>query len=170
MPASRPTAELWSNGAVRWLFGDFELDAASLELRRGDQRVAVEPQVFDVLRYLIEHRDRVVSKEDLLDNVWGDRFVSESALTSRIKLARRACGDNGREQRILKTVHGRGYRLVADVATADSGSTPAMSHDIAAELSTAPAMIVPRLQHLGLMEDSDAFTTPITDFLQRTPS
>ena len=77
--------------------------------------VAVEPQVFDVLVHLLRHRDRVVSKEELLDEVWGDRFVSESALTSRIKAARRAIGDDGASQRIIRTLHGRGYRFVADV-------------------------------------------------------
>ena len=76
----------------------------------------VEPQVFDVLRYLVEHRERVVTKEELLDNIWGDRFVSESALTSRIKDARRAVGDDGQLQQVIRTVHGRGYRFVAHVA------------------------------------------------------
>jgi tetratricopeptide (TPR) repeat protein len=78
--------------------------------------VPVEPQVFDVLAYLVRHRDRVVPKTELLDEVWGDRFVSESALTSRIKSVRRAIGDTGRDQRVIKTIHGRGYRFVADVA------------------------------------------------------
>src|SRR5436190_10525916 len=75
----------------------------------------MEPQVFSVLAYLVEHRDRVVTKNDLLDNVWGDRFVSESALTTRIKSARRAVADDGAQQRVIKTVHGRGYRFVAAV-------------------------------------------------------
>ena len=79
-----------------YAFDDFEVDTARFELRRGGELCHVEPQVFDVLRYLVEHRDRVVAKEELLDNVWGDRFVSESALTSRIKAARQAVGDNGR--------------------------------------------------------------------------
>ena len=69
--------------------------------------------MFEVVRYLVEHRDRMVPKEELLEQVWGTRFVSESALTSRIKAARRALGDDGREQRIIRTVHGRGYRFVA---------------------------------------------------------
>ena len=77
--------------------------------------VDVEPQVFDVLVHLLAHRTRVVPKEELLDIVWGDRFVSESALTTRIKQARQAVGDNGQAQRVIKTVHGRGYRFVADV-------------------------------------------------------
>ena len=71
--------------------------------------------MFDVLRYLVEHRDRVVPKEELLDNVWGDRFVSESALTSRIKAARQALGDSGRAQRVIATAHGRGYRFLPPV-------------------------------------------------------
>ena len=96
-------------------FGTFELSLDRVELRRDGVRVAIEPQVFDVLSYLVTHRDRVVSKHELLDEVWGTRFVSESALTSRIKSARRAVGDTGRDQRIIRTVHGRGYRFVADV-------------------------------------------------------
>ena len=78
-------------------FEGFELDTERVELRRQGELSHVEPQVFEVLRFLIEHRDRVVSKEELLDNVWGDRFVSESALTSRIKAARQAVGDDGRQ-------------------------------------------------------------------------
>ena len=66
----------------------------------------VEPQVFDVLTYLIEHRDRVVTKSELLESVWGHDFVSESALTTRVKQLRQAVGDTGRDQRIVQTVHG----------------------------------------------------------------
>ena len=75
----------------------------------------IEPQVFDVLVHLASHPDRVVSKEELLDTVWGDRFVSESALTSRIKAARRAVGDDGTRQAVIATAHGRGYRMVVPV-------------------------------------------------------
>src|SRR4051794_16930886 len=101
--------------AVRFAFDDCEIDLERLELRRAGALVAIEPQVFDVLVYLVRHRDRVVTKEELLDEVWGDRFVSESALSSRIKAARRAIGDDGATQRIIRTLHGHGYRLVADV-------------------------------------------------------
>jgi predicted ATPase/pimeloyl-ACP methyl ester carboxylesterase len=108
-------------------FEGFELDTDRFELRTGGEASHVEPQVFDVLRYLVEHRDRVVPKEELLDNVWGDRFVSESALTSRIKAARQAVGDSGRRQRVIGTSHGRGYRFIAPVVvreTADTAATP----------------------------------------------
>ena len=89
-------------------FGEYSLDMMRSELRRGDDAVHVEPRVFDVLLHLIAHRDRVVSKHELLDDVWGDRFVGESALTRRISAARRAVGDDGHRQAVIRTVHGRG--------------------------------------------------------------
>ena len=108
-------------------FDDFELDTAAFELRRRGERVPLEPQVFDVLAYLVAHHDRVVTKAELLDEVWGDRFVSESALTSRIKAARRAVDDDGTTQRLLRTVHGRGFRFTGAVtersARAPSGGS-----------------------------------------------
>jgi DNA-binding winged helix-turn-helix (wHTH) protein/predicted ATPase len=106
-------------------FDGYELDLARYELRRDGDVVPVEPQVFDVLVYLVEHRDRLVTKEELLDNVWGDRFVSESALTSRIKAARRAIGDDGSRQRLIRTAHGRGYRFVGLLTSPDA---PAQLH------------------------------------------
>ena len=96
-------------------FAGCDLDLDRLELRREDQIVEVEPQVFEVLAVLAKNHDRVVPKVELLDTVWGNRFVSESALTSRIRSVRRAVGDTGRDQRVVKTVYGRGYRLVAEV-------------------------------------------------------
>lgn len=102
-----------------------ELDQTLFELRRDETAVPVEPQVFDVLSYLVAHRDRVVAKEELMDAVWGGRFVSESAVTSRIKQARRALGDDGQAQRLIRTLHGRGYRYVGPAdrrLDADGGS------------------------------------------------
>jgi len=99
----------------RFVFGDCELDLDRYELRRGGTLQPVEPQVFDVLALLVRLRDRVVAKEELLDTVWGNRFVSESALTSRIKAARRAIGDDGRSQLLIRTVHGRGYQFIGEV-------------------------------------------------------
>ncbi|HEX6196721.1 MAG TPA: winged helix-turn-helix domain-containing protein [Jiangellaceae bacterium] len=98
-------------------FGDFQLDDQLLSLVGPAGPVHLEPQVYGVLHYLIVNRDRVVPKEELFDGVWGSRFVSESALTSRIKAARQAIGDDGRVQRFIKTMHGHGYRFVADVGT-----------------------------------------------------
>jgi pimeloyl-ACP methyl ester carboxylesterase len=111
---------------MRYRFGDHTLDTATLQLLDGAAEVELEPQVFSVLAHLIAHRDRVVAKEELLDEVWGSRFVSESALTTRIKQVRRAVGDTGRDQRVVRTLHGRGYRFVADVdVDADLGGGPA---------------------------------------------
>jgi predicted ATPase/DNA-binding winged helix-turn-helix (wHTH) protein/class 3 adenylate cyclase len=118
------------HGWVIFEFDEFELDTGRFEVRRRGEPCHVEPQVFDVLRHLVEHRDRVVSKEELLDQVWGDRFVSESALTSRIKAARRAVGDSGREQRVIGTVHGRGYRFVAAVEARDAPGETEVRRDV----------------------------------------
>lgn len=107
-----------------FVFNGCRLDPARFELWRDGARVHVEPQVFDVLRYLLEHRDRVVPKTELLDAVWGDRFVSDSALTSRLKAARRAIGDDGTTQRLIATVHGVGYRFVGEIAPAEGATTP----------------------------------------------
>jgi pimeloyl-ACP methyl ester carboxylesterase len=100
---------------MRFRFGDVVLDTDRFLLERGGQSLHVQPQVFDVLSHLVRNRERVVPKTELLDSVWGDRFVSESTLTSRIKAARRVVGDDGAAQSVIQTVHGRGYRWVADV-------------------------------------------------------
>jgi pimeloyl-ACP methyl ester carboxylesterase/class 3 adenylate cyclase/DNA-binding winged helix-turn-helix (wHTH) protein len=100
---------------VRYRFAGAAVDTDTYELRVGGRVVDVEPQVFDVLAHLIAHRDRVVTKAELLDTIWGDRFVSESALTTRIKQVRQSVGDDGRAQRLIKTARGRGYRFVAPV-------------------------------------------------------
>ena len=96
-------------------FEGCELDLAMQEIRRDGERVHVEPQVFDVLALLVERRGTVVTKLELFDEVWGDRFVSESALSSRIMAARKAVGDDGRTQRVIRTVHGKGFTFVAEV-------------------------------------------------------
>ena len=98
-----------------YAFDDCELDLRRYELRRDGVVRRIEPQVFDVLLLLVRERDRVVTKEEILDAVWGDRFVSESALTSRIKALRQALGDDGKGQRLVRTVRGRGYQFIADV-------------------------------------------------------
>ena len=106
-------------------FEDFELDPNRFELSRGGTAVRVERQVFQVLLHLVEHRDRLVTKAELLDAIWGDRFVSESALTSRLKAARRAVGDDGQQQRMIATVHGVGYRFVCPVECDVEPAAPA---------------------------------------------
>lgn len=99
-----------------WRFDDFVLDTGRYELRSGGHVIRVEPQVFDVLTHLVANHDRFVTKEELFDSVWGGRFVSEAALTSRIKAARKALGDDGESQRYIRTVRGRGYQFVGTVS------------------------------------------------------
>lgn len=97
-------------------FGDYELDHDRFELRRGGQRVPLEPQVFEVLAFLVANHDRAVSKDELIGHVWPERFISDAALNSRVMAARKAIGDNGKDQALIRTIHGRGYRFVGEVA------------------------------------------------------
>jgi TolB-like protein len=106
---------------VKFLFSNHTLDTDRRELRRGCEAVAVEPQVFDLLVFLVENRDRVVSKDDLTAAVWGGRIVSDSTLTSRINAARKAIGDNGKDQHLIRTIARKGLRFVGDVRTHSNG-------------------------------------------------
>jgi pimeloyl-ACP methyl ester carboxylesterase/DNA-binding winged helix-turn-helix (wHTH) protein len=106
-----------------WTFDDFVLDCSRYELRSGAGVVRVEPQVFDVLTHLVSNRHRCVTKVELLDSVWGGRFVGEAALSSRIAAARRALGDDGEAQRYIRTVRGRGYQFIGVVAEKRCAST-----------------------------------------------
>ena len=108
-------------------FGDFELDLDRYELRRGGEVIKAEPRVLEVLNFLIEHRARVVPKEELLDTIWHDVHVSESAMTTAIRDARRALGDSSAEPRWIRTVYGRGFRFVGHIArdTVDARAGPA---------------------------------------------
>ena len=100
---------------MNFRFSDFEVDIARRELRRAGAIVHTEPQVFDLLVHLIQNRDRIVRKNELIDVIWRGRIVSETALSSRINAARRALGDNGNDQGLIRTVHKRGFRFVGDV-------------------------------------------------------
>ena len=103
-------------------FGKFELDTGRVELRSNGVVVAVEPQVFALIRLLVENRDRVVTKDEIVEKVWNGRIVSDSAISSRVKSARQSMGDDGRTQSVIRTVHGIGFSFAAEVA-----SRPAVS-------------------------------------------
>ena len=103
---------------VQFAFGDYVLDGGRRELRRGSEQIALEPQVFDVLLYLVQNRDRVVTKDDLIAAVWDGRIVSDSTLTSRISAARKAVGDSGEQQRFIRTFARKGFRFVGEVQEA----------------------------------------------------
>jgi adenylate cyclase len=104
----------WGRGLI-YSFEDYCLDVDRQELRRGAERVEVEPQVFDLLQYIIRNRERVVSKDDLIAQVWHGRIVSDSTLTSRITAVRQAVGDSGNRQRLIRTIARKGIRFVGEV-------------------------------------------------------
>ena len=93
---------------MQFLFAGHILDTDRRELRRGSKLIAIEPQVFDLLTYLVENRERVVTKDDLIASVWGGRIVSDPTLTSRINAARKALGDSGEDQMLIRTVARKG--------------------------------------------------------------
>jgi TolB-like protein/DNA-binding winged helix-turn-helix (wHTH) protein len=135
-------------------FAGLELDPRRQELRRGDAVVHVEPQVFDLLLLLVQHRDRIVTRDEILDTIWQGRFVSEAALSSRINAARKAIGDSGNDQRLIRTFHKRGFRFVAEVTCLQEdrsepeaapqdrglreGEAPSAGHDAAPASATLP--------------------------------
>src|SRR5580698_11422150 len=103
---------------------DYELDVERRELKRAQLPIHVEPQVFDLLVYLVQNRDRVVSKDDIFASVWAGRIVSDSTLTSRINAARPALGDNGGDQKLIRTIARKGLRFVGSVRTKPSTTEP----------------------------------------------
>jgi DNA-binding winged helix-turn-helix (wHTH) protein len=94
------------------MFEDYSFDKDRRELYRGAEAVTVAPQVFDLLDYLIRNRERVVSKDDLINAVWDGRVVSDAALTTRLNVARGVIGDSGQEQRLIKTLPRKGFRFI----------------------------------------------------------
>jgi len=130
--------ELSGDSSVQFLFADHRLDTDRRELHRGSEAVPVEPQVLDLLICLVENRNRVVTKDDLIASVWRGRIVSEATLTSRIYAARKAVGDSGQGQRLIRTVARRGLRFVGDVRT-DCDHSVAASDQLLSPQSRQPA-------------------------------
>ncbi|MEO5902092.1 MAG: winged helix-turn-helix domain-containing protein [Ilumatobacteraceae bacterium] len=120
-------------------------------LRRAGREVQIEPQVFDLLYCLIERRGLLVRKEELLDQVWGDRFVSESALTTRIKSVRQAVGDDGSRQEVIRTVHGKGYEFIADVRVLDEAGGNSRASRSATSRSSLPLAMHPLVGRADLL-------------------
>ncbi len=125
-----------------YVFGDYALDAERRELTRQTEAIAIGPQVFDLLLFLVQNRDRVVSKDEVLDAVWSGRIISESTLTSHINAVRKAIGDSGAEQRLIRTVARKGFRFVGDVQELQAQGAAAVASSGAAELDRAPVQVL----------------------------
>src|ERR1700744_4587276 len=127
-----------------FLFGDYVLDPDRRELSRGQEMIAIGPQVFDLLLYLVVNRAHVVSRDRLLDLVWGGRIVSESTLASHINAVRKAIGDSGEDQRLIRTVARKGFRFVGAVTKIrplDKAASPATA---SARVDEAPVPLPDR--------------------------
>jgi TolB-like protein len=128
---------------VPFVFEDYRLDPERRELSRGSDAIATGPQVFDLLLYLVRNRERVVSKDDMLEVVWQGRIVSESTLTSHINAVRKAIGDSGAEQRLIRTVARKGLRFVGAVTEVPSPEAAELRESAAPEPIPAPALSLP---------------------------
>jgi TolB-like protein/Tfp pilus assembly protein PilF len=154
---------------VQFAFSDHTLDTDRRELRRASEAVSVEPQVFDLLVYLVCNRDRVVSKYDLIASVWQGRIVSESTLTSRINAARTAVGDNGKDQKLIRTVARKGLRFIGDVhegpTAVDPAPASARPDDTALRplLSDRPAIAVLPFTNMSGDPEQDYFSDGISE-------
>jgi len=148
---------------LRYLFADYALDTDRRELRRGADLVAIEPQVFDLLVHLIRHRDRVVSKDDLLEAVWHGRAISESALFNRINAARGAIGDTGERQGMIKTLPRRGLRFVGAVREQESSAAEAGPHQTSLGIADKPSIAVLPFLNLSGDPEQDYFIDGIVE-------
>jgi TolB-like protein len=160
---------------VVFRFGDHVLDIERRELRRGAEPVALEPQVFDLLVYLVRNRGRVVSKDDLIDGVWGGRIVSDSALTTRLNAARKAVGDSGAAQRVIRTMPRKGVRFIGEVTEDGEPAVPVEMASAAAEPPTTARLSIVVLPFVNLSNDpeqqyfADGVTGDLTTDLSRIP-
>jgi TolB-like protein/tetratricopeptide (TPR) repeat protein len=151
---------------LRYFFEDYALDTDRREIRRGSDVVSVTAQVFDLLVYLIGNRNRVVSKDDLMAAIWDGRIVSDSALTTRLNVVRKVIGDNGEEQRLLKTLPRKGFRFVGAVWEEAQARTPApVEAPALGHASGRPSIIVLPFTNLSGDLNLDSFAEGITEDL-----
>ena len=133
-------------------FNQFTLDTRRHQLLHDGQAVAVEPLVLSILDYLIRHRDRVVSRDELMENLWQGKVVTESAVNARIKSARQAVGDDGQRQAIIRTFHGIGYQFVAEVSQSRSAKPVEVNEIDAAEKGAHPRLELPEKPSIAVLQ------------------
>jgi TolB-like protein/class 3 adenylate cyclase/Tfp pilus assembly protein PilF len=158
-------AEVAPSHVIR--FRDFELDTALFELRKAGGRIPLEPQVFDLLVFLARNSNRTVTKEEIFAAIWGERIVSDAALSSQIKSARRAVGDDGASQHTIATVHGRGFRFVAPIENARPDSAAEVADELEdraqAAVAMRPSVAVLPFANLNRDPDEDVFADGIAE-------
>jgi DNA-binding winged helix-turn-helix (wHTH) protein len=147
---------------LRYLFEEYAFDTDRRELHRGAEVVSVAPQVFDLLDYLIRNRERVVSKDDLINAIWDGRIVTEAALTTRLNVARTAIGDSGSEQRLIKTLPRKGFRFVGPVLEAP-GPAGAAAVDNPVE-PPKPALALPDESSIAVLPFTNLSSDPDQEY------
>ena len=166
-PSAEPAAAATPRSGCEVIrFDDFELDTARFELRKAGKHIALEPQAFDLLVLLAKNHRRTVTKEDIFTAIWSDRVVSDAALSSQIKAVRRALGDDGVSQRIVSTVHGRGFRFLAAVQDGAATGTAADTRGASAAptaVARRPSVAVLPLSNLNRDPNEDYFADGITE-------
>ncbi len=156
---------------MNFVFADYELDAERAELRRDGQPVRIEPQVFDLLKLLVSSSNRLVTRDEIFEEIWGDRVVSDAALSSRIRDARKAIGDDGATQKFIQTVQRRGLRFVGEVECSEPETPPAQVReplrdaDPQADPFERPAVAVLMFEDASPEEDTSHLAGAITDEL-----
>jgi len=153
---------------LRYFFEEYAFDTDCRELHRGADVVSVTPQVFDLLAYLIHNRERVVSKDDVINAIWNGRIVSDAALTTRLNAARTAIGDSGEEQRLIKTLPRKGFRFVGQVQEARSAGATAANNSIeppkpALALPDKPSIVVLPFHNMSRDPDQEYFADGMVD-------
>jgi TolB-like protein len=147
---------------LRYLFEQYAFDTDRRELHRGADVVSVAPQVFDLLDYLIRNRERVVSKDDLINAIWNGRIVSDAALTTRLNVARTAIGDSGEEQRLIKTLPRKGFRFVGAVREAQGAASVAVTDNLAEP--PKPALALPDKPSIAILPFTNLSSDPEQDY------
>jgi TolB-like protein len=153
---------------VRYEFGEHSLDVDRRELVRGGDQIPIEPQVFDLIVYLVRNRERVVSRDDLITRIWDGRIVSDSAVTTRINAARRALGDSGAAQTVIRTVPRKGVRFIADVREDGTPEAPPLVPPASVEAPppfAKPSILVLPFRNTSGDSSQDYFTDAVTSDL-----